>query len=578
MNHVRILIVDADIVDRNYYKQMLTDHLNISSEILEADNAKSALELLQKDKFDCIVLDYLLPDMNGIELVKTIKINCPHFMPIIMLSNQGDENIAVTAMKEGVTDYLVKSQQNPFTLTKIILNAIEKNQLDTRTLQKEAEIKYYAYYDNLTGVMNRHAFAETAVREISHTKRHYHLLAILYIDLDNFNTINDTYGRLAGDDILKQVAIRMTGLLRKEDVVARLGGDEFAVLLAEFNSIADVDNVANKLLNEIAQPYQLADGTTVYTNASIGIACFPEAGDNLTELLKNADIALYSAKEVSHGKIQFYTDEIKKLQGQRLYLEHALQSAIKNKELFLVYQPKFELSTRKLVGLETLLRWQHPEFGILTPDKFISIAEETRMIAPIGQWVLETASQQLKKWHDVNPKKPFTMAINIAPQQIINKQFIEVLKHALQQIDTLSQNIELEIAESTFLKIDPADPVLNDIKASGVKITIDNFGKGFSSLERLKKLPINSLKIDSSFVRDIPKEKTNTAIIRSIINIGKELGLEVIAEGIETEPQLTFLLELGCDVGQGFYFSKPLKTEEMTEFLIRHLSSQKILE
>lgn len=574
MSNLNILIVDDDAIDRAYYRQLLTQNSDFSCAIIEAESAAKALELCKKEHIDCILLDYLLSGMNGIEFIKELKKQGHQSIPIVMLTGQGDENIAVTAMKEGVADYIVKSQQNQYNLIKTIQNAIQKFQLEKKVQHQEEQIRHYAFYDSLTGFMNRHAFAEAARRALSEAKRYKYLSVILYIDLDNFKTVNDTLGHQLGDDLLREVADRLNGVLRREDIRARLGGDEFAILLSKVKSLSDVHLIAKKIIECISKPYHLGINIA-YVGASIGIASYPDSGANLTDLLKSADIALYRAKELGRGNFQFYSDEIQNAQQRRLFVEQALHGAIDKKEFFLVYQPKFELSTQKLMGMEALLRWQHPQLGVILPDQFIPVAEETGLIIPIGEWVIENACKQFKEWSDAySGELALTVAINLSPRQLVDKQFVELVDKLLKKISLPAHYIELEITESALMQFVQNEEILAALREISIELTIDDFGKGYSSLERLKQLPITSLKIDSTFIQGIDQDKANAAIVKSIINIGKDLGLTVIAEGIETEPQFNFLLEQGCPVGQGFYFSQPLRVDKMTDFLAHYLYAQ----
>jgi diguanylate cyclase (GGDEF)-like protein len=569
---LKILIVDDDDVDRAYYKRSLAQYLNIPCEIIETDNAREAIKLCEKKDIDCVLVDYILPDLSGLELVKQLKKN-NEFLPIIMLTGQGDESIAVAAMKEGVSDYIVKSQQNPLNLVKTIMNATEKSRLQLQIQEQMEQLRHYAYYDELTGFLNRHAFEEVATREIAEAKRRPHdFLAILYMDLDNFKNVNDTLGHPAGDELLKEAAKRLNTILRSEDIRARLGGDEFAVLLTHLKSTEDANKIACKIIEEICLPYQLSINI-VHVGASIGIACYPDAGDNLTELLKNADIALYRAKESGRGTLQFYSEEMKQTHQKRLFIEQGLHNAILKQEFFLEYQPKFILETQTIIGMEALLRWNHPQLGVIFPDQFIPIAEESGLIIPIGQWVLETACRQFQLWNQLSSGRlSLTIAINLSPRQLTNANFVETMSQILKSSGVPAECIELEITESTLMRYAQNELILQGLHALSLQITIDDFGRGYSSLSRLKQLPISSLKIDYYFVKDISEEKMDGSIVKSIVNIGKDLGLYVVAEGIETEAQLNFLLKCGCPAGQGNYFSKPLGAEKMTALLLHYLS------
>lgn len=564
MKHLNILLVDDDELDRAYYKQMLLNESEFDYTVFEADNATVALECCERQHIDCIILDYLLPGMNGIEFVKFLKNKLDRPIATIMLTGQGDETVAVAAMKEGISDYVIKNQINPHNLARTVTEAVQKNDVDVQIEIQKEQLKHYAYYDQLTGALNRHAFADAAIRAISDSKRHQRAIAIAYIDVDYFKKVNDSHGHSVGDELLKELTQRVTHILRKEDIIARLGGDEFAILLTGLNQANDVDFVATRLLKTIRESYHL-DGQVVNITASMGIACYPEDGEDFTNLLKNADIALYKAKENGRGIFVHYTEELKNIQQKRIFIEHALNYAIPNHQLKIFYQPIFELATKKLVGVEALLRWQHPELGILTPDKFLPIAEETGMIVEMDDWVIQYACYQLESWSKLL-KKYFYVSINISLKTISKPKFIWTLKRLINDIKIPPNCIELEFKESALMLLDANTSLFSELQNLGVRLAVDNFGREYSSFQKLKKLPLNSLKIDGTYIGDISRGKADAAIVKSIINIAKDLNLQVCAEGIETEHQLVFLIKHGCLYGQGFYFSKPLPPDQMTEF------------
>ncbi|MHB1947726.1 MAG: putative bifunctional diguanylate cyclase/phosphodiesterase [Gammaproteobacteria bacterium] len=441
--------------------------------------------------------------------------------------------------------------------------------------QKEAEgqLLYQASHDVLTGLYNRNQLELLIENALSNakTRRDKRLIAILFLDLDNFKRVNDTLGHICGDQLLIEVSWRLGKVLRKEDVIARFGGDEFTIMLQGLDTKSEIEIAIDKILKEIVKPYCL-NNETVYISASIGIACFPEAGDNLTDLLRNADLSLLQAKESGKNKFEFYSEKIGKLHQTEFMLEKALREAIPNHELFLMYQPKFNLLTRQIIGIEALLRWQHPEFGLIMPDKFIHIAEKSNLIVTIGQWVMETAFKQLDQWRKAFNDLPLTLAINLSPHQLNNIHFIENVKRLLRDMKIPANKLEFELTESALMQHAQHQKILNHLRDLAVQVVIDDFGTGHSFLYQLNDLPISTIKIDGSFIQGIELVKGNAAIVKSIINLGKDLGLNVIAEGIETKPQYDFLLTHGCLQGLGHYLSQPLNLDEVVELMNKNES------
>ncbi len=573
MNLLNFLIIDDDVVDRVHYRRIISQTQQFSAKITEVDSAEQALTLCPQEKFDCIILDYHLPGMNGIEFVRELKKIGNNNVSLIMLTGQGNENIAVNAMKEGITDYVIKNDLDPDYFVDTIIKSMQKKLQENKLQEQEEQLKHFAYFDNLTGFMNRYAFEEAALRTLSEAKRFHNVIGFLYIDLDHFKNVNDIFGHAVGDALLEEVANRLRKILREEDLKARIGGDEFIILLTRLKTIDDAAIVANKIVEQIALPFQIASHV-IFVGASVGIAGYPESGGSLVELLKNADVALYRAKDLGRGVFTFFSEDLRLVHEKRLNFEQALHRAIANEEFFLVYQPQFELATRKIIGMEALLRWHHPELGLVSPDQFIPIAEESGLIIPIGRWVLETACKQFKKWsQEISMMLQLNIAINLSPKELSNPLFLVSIQKLLIEIDLPPERVSLEITESALVQNIQNEGILTKLRAIRLQLSIDDFGKGSSSLSRLKKLPINSLKIDASFVEGLEAEKADVAIVKYIINIGKELDLTVVAEGIETETQLKFLIEHGCVAGQGFYFSYPLTEKEMTEFLINYVPS-----
>ena len=423
--------------------------------------------------------------------------------------------------------------------------------------QAEEALRFVATHDSLTGLPNRVMFGQRLDHAITQAKRHGRRLAVLFIDLDRFKVINDTLGHEFGDTLLRDVAQRLTESMRASDTIGRLGGDEFVVLLEEVSAPMFIAGVAQKLIAALASGFPLA-GKEYHVSASIGVSTYPDDAQDAQELLKNADIAMYRAKEQGRNTFQFYAAQQNIHTIERLALESGLRRALERDELVLHYQPQVDLASGRIVGVEALVRWQHPELGLLPPANFIAIAEETGLIVPIGQWVMHAACITQRAWRKAG-LPPLRMSVNLSPRQFLHGKLIEDIAAVVRTSAADEVFLELEITEGMVMK-DPEHAVtlLREIRNIGVRIAIDDFGTGHSSLAYLKRFPVDYLKIDRSFIADIPADRGDAAITQAIIAMAHSLELKVIAEGVETQPQYDFLVAQGCDEYQGYFFSKPL--------------------
>ena len=427
-------------------------------------------------------------------------------------------------------------------------------------------VEYLAYHDSLTALPNRSLFSKLLGQSIAQAQRHSKQLAVAFLDLDRFKQINDTLGHEAGDQLLQEVAFRLKSCVRDSDTVARLGGDEFVVLLPELAEEHHAASVAQKILTAIAKPFMLI-GQEFRVTASIGISTYPQDGLDEQTLTKNADIAMYQAKEEGKNNFQFYSAALNANSLERLSLESSLRHALERGEFLLHYQAKREVGTGRVTGMEALLRWDHPDLGTVAPLQFIPIAEETGIIVPIGKWVLTTACRQNVAWQKQGLPR-LNIAVNLTARQFTDERLLEDVASILQATGMDATLLELEIAESLLIRdVDKTLEILTKLKTIGVRIAIDDFGTGYSSLSTLQRFPLDTIKIDRSFIRDVNGTTPDECLTNAVISMGRALSLTVVAQGVETREQAEFLRKHPCDELQGFYFAKPVPADQATELL-----------
>ncbi len=464
---------------------------------------------------------------------------------------------------------VTKGQAKPWIPEEIKLAQALGIHLYMAVMQRRVEdmLQHQASHDRLTGLPNRMLFDDRLSLALASTHRYGEMLAVVFLDLDGFKTINDTLGHAVGDQLLKNVAERLTGCLRQGDILARWGGDEFTLLLSPISGAEDTTKIATEILNTLNVPLQL-DGRELHIKASLGIALAPYDGDDADTLLKNADAAMYRAKQQGRNNYQLYTPAIGTKAKEQLVLENNLYKALERQEFRLHYQPQFNLQTGELVGMEALIRWQNQELGFISPALFIPIAEEMGLINSIGEWVLWTACAQNRAWQSLG-LPPIRMAVNLSALQFQQKNLVKVIAHVLESTKLEPRYLELEITESIAMQdISLTIAVLRTLRSMGIQIAIDDFGTGYSSLSSLKHFPLDKLKIDQSFVRELVTDSYDAAIITALVALGHGLNLEVIAEGVETEEQLAFLHSIKCDAMQGYLLSRPLPAQEATNLFI----------
>jgi len=546
---MKLLLVEDNPADADFLAASLRRQRAGDVELVHVQSLAAAADQLGLDSFDVVLLDLHLPDGSGLQCLDAIQaVN--NEIPIVVLSGQDDEDFAVSILNKGAQDYLVKWEGQGRTILRSIRYAIERKKSDLR-------LSYLAQYDPLTGIPNRQFFNDQLTRATARARREGRKVSLLFLDLDAFKVVNDTLGHDAGDRLLKEVADRIRRSVRAGDTVARLGGDEFAVMLEGLSTPRDVEALASTLLEVIARPYHIADRQVSITT-SMGITMYPSDNSDTQMLLKNADIAMYQAKEFGRNNFKFFHEQMHEDLMRYHELERDIREAIAEGQFHLAYQPKVNVDTNQLQGLEALLRWQSPKRGRVSPADFIPVAEESGHIIPLGYWILNEVCLTLKSWRD----KGLTLvpvSVNVSARQFQQPDFHKRVAEVLKRHDIDASLIEIELTEGLVMEdTDAAQRELAQLKAIGLRISIDDFGTGYSCLSYLQRFPIDVLKIDKSFVQEIGSSHGGECIIDAIISLAKSLRLETVAEGVETPEQLQHLVDHGCHVMQGYLFGKPM--------------------
>lgn len=568
---MKILVAD----DSTTFLQMITDSLTkLGHEVVQAKSGEDAVLLFQKNHPDLVILDVMMAGMGGFECARQIRqVNPEDWIPIIFLSaDVNDESIA-RGIEAGGDDYLTKPCSDITLEAKIkAMQRISKMRLEL--IKKTDELNRISTTDVLTGLYNRFHFEKVIRKKMAAAQRYNHNMALLFVDLDHFKTINDSFGHGVGDILLKEVASRLLKCTRIDDFIARIGGDEFVIILSQISNHLAAGEVAQKIVDELAKEYRI-NGVDIKISASVGVTCYPEQPGDAATIIQNADIAMYAAKELGKNNFQYFTDALSERYRHQLGLEHELKFAISRKQLFIIYQPIYNLLTRNVIGVEALVRWQHPDYGIISPNIFIPIAENTGLITEIGTWVIENVCNEGRGW--VLDKDPdFILSVNVSVHQLNTGNFMAVLRNVLNETKIPAKNLELELTESTVITYtENLKDTMRNLQMLGVRLSIDDFGTRYSSLTSLRHLPITTLKIDKEFVNNVDLDKKNGIIVKSLIALGENLNLCVIAEGIQSEEQLQYLLVNGCRYGQGDFLMKPLKPEAFEKLYLTESETHK---
>jgi len=557
--------------------QLHEQHNQFEAVFLHTNNGIAIVDLdgkfLRINKAFCELLGYTLEDLLDLNLyylihpgdLATLQL---HIQQLIDKKLQIFQTEQQCFKKNGETAWMMSTYS-------LIRNSEDKPhhflmQAQDITLQKKAEerLKHMAYHDPLTGLANRNKLEQFINHILASARRHQMGFALLFLDLDHFKNVNDTIGHEAGDLLLQIVAERLRGTIRSTDMVARLGGDEFVLLVTDVVKTESVALIAQKILESMLKVI-IIKGQEIYITTSIGISFYPYDGQNMQTLMKNADLALYRAKDHGRNNYQFYTLEMTSKAQEKLALQNAIGHALVKNEFILHYQPKMDIKTRRITGIEAFLRWKNKDYGMITPDEIIELAEETGLIIQVSDWILQTACQQLKAWHDMG-MTTLTMAINCSPRIFKQAKFVDDMLTVLNKIGLAPNTLEVEVTEAIIMR-DPENllRVLYALKDLGVQIAIDDFGTGYWSLSNLRRLSVDKIKIDKSFIKQCTVDETSASITSAIIAMVNKLGIISIAEGVETRAQYEFLAKENCTEIQGYYITQPLSGDEMTKFL-RH--------
>jgi diguanylate cyclase (GGDEF)-like protein len=487
------------------------------------------------------------------------------FPPIVVLSERDESDEALEVLRDGAQDYLDIQGESPRRIVRCIRHAIERHRLIAELREARERAQFAATHDPLTQLPNRHLFEEQLHRVLPQAIRKGETVALLYLDLDRFKGINDTLGHAAGDAVLVEVAARLARFTRRSDVVARVGGDEFLLLVTDIRGDNALSSIAEKIQKLLGQPFDIG-GHDYWVGASIGIAVFPRDGQDADMLMRHADLALYQAKAGGRATSRFYSDALNDSVRRRHVLEHALRRALERGGLRIVYQPIFSANDLSIVAAEALLRWTDPELGKVSPDEFIAVAEHCGLIVPLGDAVLRTAAEQLAQCKHEGHR--LRVSVNLSAHQIDEEALRQLVSRALWDTGLEPRDLELEITESALMRDEEiAERTFSALKRIGIGVSLDDFGTGYSSLNYLKRFPVDTVKIDRTFIRDLAVDPDDAAIVSAILAIARQLGLNVVAEGVETEEQRVFLTERMCPQLQGFLLSPPLSAEDFGALL-----------
>jgi diguanylate cyclase (GGDEF)-like protein len=569
----RILLIGGDKKERQRYRRLLAKSFGEDLRFLVAESGRHGLELCRKEPIDCVLLSYGLPDLHCLELLNQISDEKPAEKPgIIILVDEEDESGALEGLNKGARDILVKDRVNEGSLYRAVRNALDIVRLN-RTVEaqkqelelSELKLNQSSHYDPITELPNSRSFQERVTQAIFRSQRNRIPVGILFVGLDGFKAINSSLGHAAGDEILSVAAKRLQHCVRNVDSIARWRGDEFAVLLEEMSKAEDAVLVASRILYALSRPF-IQNGQELYATATIGIAIHPTDGEDKETLLKNAATALYRAKAAGRNNYQLYSSQMNANIVHRLDVESRLRQALKRDEFLLHYQPMVDVANGRVVALEALIRWQD-EKGLQSPADFIPVLEETGLIVPVGEWVLRKACTQGRALQYAG-LSDLRISVNLSAKQFRQASLPETVDRILKETGLDGSSLELELTESVLMEdLESSRKMLDELKILGLQVAMDDFGTGYSSLGFLKKFPVDILKIDRTFIKDICEDHDDRAICSAIVTLGQALKLDVIAEGVETVEQMALLRDQGCHIIQGFLFARPMPADHVVRWL-----------
>ncbi|MDQ5834565.1 MAG: EAL domain-containing protein [Actinomycetota bacterium] len=557
---IRIALIEDSPEYALLVRHLLLEELGDSVVIDHCGSIEEAKTVLVDEDLGCILLDLSLPDATGLEALKAVRARA-HQVPIVVLSGEENEDVALRAVQEGAQDYLVKRHADGHLLGRAIRYAIERK-------RAELELAHQATHDALTGLPNRTVFLERLRVTLARIERRAQACAVLFLDLDRFKVVNDSMGHDVGDLLLVEAADRLRALVRPSDAVARFGGDEFMILCDDIATEADAIVVAERIAGSLAEPFEIA-GQQLYVGASIGIAVAADRSRPPEAIVRDADQTMYVAKRRGSRWELFHPDQ-EVITTSRLGLEGELRLALERDELRLYYQPEIDVQGGGVIAVEALLRWQHPERGLLAPGEFIPLAEESGLIVPIGEWVLAESCGQLARWRATGACGPALSAnVNLSACQLLDSDLSATVEHVLEKTGLEPGALCLELTETAFVEdLDTSVAVLKALRELGVILSLDDFGTGYSSLSVLDRYPLDKLKIDRSFVARLDSGDRARRLFTAVVGVAQALGLSSVAEGVETREQLDTITDMGCDSAQGFFLSRP-REPEVIEALLR---------
>jgi diguanylate cyclase (GGDEF)-like protein len=550
-----LLVEDDDLAARRLF-EMLRRPEGTQFDITRVPGVDEALVKLQHKSYDVMLLDLSIHEGYGLDSLLRAQA-ATLSVPIVVLTYEKDEAVALKAARAGAQDYLTKGEVTPELISRTLLHAVERHRMLRDLTEAQRRQRFLATHDSLTELPNRYSFLDQLNTALADAERNQSELGVIFFDLDGFKSVNDNLGHTIGDELLMDVAQRLRRTIRKSDIIARIGGDEFVAAIRNLPNMGGASLVAENAREEIEKPYHLGD-SECWISASIGISAYPRDGVDADVLIRCADTAMYQAKSSGKNRVCLFNNAMNDKAAQRFNLVNSLREAISSGQLLLMYQPQIQVATEEVVGVEALVRWQHPTRGLVSPSEFIEVAEGTGMMVPLGEWVLQRACQTATEWTALPNAR---VAINVSGRQLDQENFPDRVQKTLDETGLPASRLEIELTESTAAT-DSALRALERLRKMGVRAAIDDFGTGYSSLTLLRRLHVDTLKIDRAFVRSAALTDADAVILEAIIHMARGLGIEVLAEGVETLEEMELLLERGCTLMQGYLFSKPVSVQD----------------